>query len=801
CVAAGQSATNSAIEGVAVPVALSSNGTVSAGTPVDVSGTVSLDAITCTSSTSSTSAGTCVATGESTNVGSIIVRTVNGVPDAPSTAVAPANFLNVQDPASQPYVTSVGGTTLSAVGPPPAETAWNNASGAGGGGISTFWVMPSWQHGSGVISQNSSGIPCNAPTGSYCREVPDVSASADPNHGYVFYYGTWQTAGGTGAATIVWAAATVLANEGCSTPAGFADPALYSHPSDLNNVTGGNNDWTGTHNGLYPATAGYNMATGLGTPTAAIFTTGFLCSSTASHPAISSITPDSSPLAGGGTATIVGSGLSGATAVHFGAIAATDVQSISSTEVTAIIPAASTPGATGVTVTTPAGTTSPSGFVYVTSGLSYMPLVPYRIADTRCAANPQPIFCKSENLPSQNMSLTPPSAGGSITIQVTGTGSTLGSVPSGAQSAVLNVTAVAGQSAHPGYLTVYPAGTDPPTASSLNYVPGEAVPNLVTATIGKDGAISILSSSAGVNIVVDVEGYYGPSLPAGSRFNPLPLPLRVLDTRCAANPQPSFCKSENLPSQNMSLHAPGPGKGISISITGIDGSSGIPSSGVTAVSLVATSAGPSSGGYMTLWPYAGSCSTPPMASNVNFHKGAASANSVTVASGNYGKLCIYNSASTATNAVIDVNGYFSSTGDTFTPSSPVRICDTRDVQAIGGTGDVASGVTGRCANSGIALNPSISSTDPMTVQVAGEGGVPLSAKAAVANVTVAGTTGNGYLKIWPAGASQPPTSSMNWVKGETIPNMAVARLANSGQVAIYTSTGAGVIIDVVGWYS
>ncbi len=801
CVATGKTTTNSAIEGVAVPVALSSNGTVSTGTPVYVSGTISLDAIACTSSTSSTSAGTCVATGGSTNIGSIIVRTVNGVPDAPSTAVAPANFLNVQDPASQPYVTSVGGTTLSAVGPPPAETAWNNTSGAGGGGISTFWVMPSWQHGSGVISQNSSGIPCDAPAGSYCREVPDVSASADPNHGYVFYYGTWETAGGTGAATIVWAAATVLANEGCSAPTGFADPALYSHPSDLNNVTGGNNDWTGTQNGLYPATAGYNMATGLGTPTATIFTTGFLCSSTASHPAISSITPDSSTLAGGGTATIVGSGLAGVTAVHFGAIAATDVKSVSSSEVTATIPAASTPGATGVTVTTPTGTTSPSGFVYVTSGLSYMPLVPYRIADTRCAASPQPSFCKSENIPSQNILLASPGAGGSITVQVTGTGSTLGSVPPNAQSAVLNVTAVASQSAHPGYLTVYPAGTDPPTASSLNYVPGEAVPNLVTATIGKDGAISILSSSAGVNIVVDVEGYYGPSLPAGSRFNPLPLPVRVLDTRCDASPQPSFCKSENIPSQNMTLHAPGPGKSISISITGIDGSSGIPSSGVTAVSLVATSAGPSSGGYMTLWPDTGSCSTPPMASNVNFHKGAASANSVTVASGNYGKLCIYNSASTATNAVIDVNGYFSSTGDTFTPSSPVRICDTRDVQAIGGTGDVTSGVTGRCANSGIALDPSISSTDPMTVQVAGEGGVPLSAKAIVANVTVTGTTGNGYLKIWPAGASQPPTSSMNWIKGEAIPNMAVARLANSGQVAIYTSTGADVIIDVTGWYS
>ena len=51
----------------------------------------------------------------------------------------------VDDPGSQPYVTSVGGTSLATLGPPPTETVWNNSAGAGGGGISSNWAMPAYQ--------------------------------------------------------------------------------------------------------------------------------------------------------------------------------------------------------------------------------------------------------------------------------------------------------------------------------------------------------------------------------------------------------------------------------------------------------------------------------------------------------------------------------------------------------------------------------------------------------------------------------------------------------------------------------
>ncbi len=190
--------------------------------------------------------------------------------------------LAVDDPASQPYVTGVGGTTITALGPPPTEVVWNDASkgtGAGGGGISTLWKMPSYQTGAlsdlNVINSESSGTPCGAAVGSYCREVPDVTADADPYSGYVYYHdGNWLGIGGTSAAAPLWAAFAALTDSSSScngTAIGFANPVLYeaaasSYSSDFQDVTSGENDYTGSNGGLYKAGAGYDMASGLGSP-------------------------------------------------------------------------------------------------------------------------------------------------------------------------------------------------------------------------------------------------------------------------------------------------------------------------------------------------------------------------------------------------------------------------------------------------------------------------------------------------------------------------------------------------------
>ena len=188
--------------------------------------------------------------------------------------------LAVDDPASQPFVTGVGGTSWSAAGTPPAESAWNDGPtccwGSGGGGISTLWAMPAYQTGAeaiGTVNARSSGTPCAAAAGSYCREVPDVSALAGPYPYLNYVSGSWGSWGGTSLAAPLWASMIALTNASPSCGGqvvGFANPALYAaattDPAAFNDVTTGDNDLTGRNDGAFPAGPGYDMATGLGTP-------------------------------------------------------------------------------------------------------------------------------------------------------------------------------------------------------------------------------------------------------------------------------------------------------------------------------------------------------------------------------------------------------------------------------------------------------------------------------------------------------------------------------------------------------
>jgi hypothetical protein len=198
----------------------------------------------------------------------------------------------VTDPASQPYVTAVGGTSFGHgspdLGPPPTEQAWNDAlyysEGAGGGGISATFSMPSYQQPLGTVS-GSTGTPC-ANSGGDCREIPDVSADADPSTGYIIYddqqgLGGWTALGGTSGATPLWAAVLAVVSSADGNTAGYGalNPALYvlaqqSPDTYLNDITSGNNDYNATDGGQFPAMTGYDMATGLGTPVASELASG-----------------------------------------------------------------------------------------------------------------------------------------------------------------------------------------------------------------------------------------------------------------------------------------------------------------------------------------------------------------------------------------------------------------------------------------------------------------------------------------------------------------------------------------------
>ena len=171
--------------------------------------------------------------------------------------------LGVDDPASQPYAVGVGGTTLVAnlaanTGAYTSESAWAD----GGGGISTFWPAPTWQ--AGVAAAGSKGSAT-------MRNVPDVSAAADPNTSYVIVaQGKAMVVGGTSAAAPLWTAFTALVNAQRATtglePMGFMAPVLYSLGKGSKYGTNFHDVADGSTNGFYPTVTGYDDATGWGSP-------------------------------------------------------------------------------------------------------------------------------------------------------------------------------------------------------------------------------------------------------------------------------------------------------------------------------------------------------------------------------------------------------------------------------------------------------------------------------------------------------------------------------------------------------
>ncbi len=255
------------------------------------------------------------------------------------------NTVTVDDPADQPDVTGVGGTSLLGAGPD--ETVWNDDYGSSGGGVSSDFPMPSWQIGPGVGS-SAAQAQCSALGRTSCREVPDVAASADPAHGDVIYYkGSWGVYGGTSAASPVWAAMATVINQDLASPAGFLNPALYGAgtcaDSPYNDVTAGNNAFLAVAGGRYPATADYDLATGWGSANAAslerFLAAPQLC------PTITGVDPAKGPPSGGNSVTIYGYGFSGVSGVSFGSASAGFTVNPTGS-ITAVAP----PGAGGSTV-------------------------------------------------------------------------------------------------------------------------------------------------------------------------------------------------------------------------------------------------------------------------------------------------------------------------------------------------------------------------------------------------------------------------------------------------------------------
>jgi len=180
-------------------------------------------------------------------------------------------------PADSPYLTSVGGTTLTMSGSGgswSSETVWNWGlvygsayDGVGSsGGYSGYYPIPGWQTNVSMTLNKGSTTT---------RNFPDVALTAD--NVYVIADGgiAYRGVGGTSCAAPLWAGFTALINQQATNnglaAVGFINPAIYAIANGANynacfhDITTGNNTWSGSPT-LFYAVSGYDLCTGLGTP-------------------------------------------------------------------------------------------------------------------------------------------------------------------------------------------------------------------------------------------------------------------------------------------------------------------------------------------------------------------------------------------------------------------------------------------------------------------------------------------------------------------------------------------------------
>src|SRR5450631_3961076 len=163
-----------------------------------------------------------------------------------------------------------------------------------------------------------------------------------------------------------------------------------------------------------------------------------------------------------------------------------------------------------------------AGTVAVSTQGGFTSVAPFRLLDTRIA------------VPPAKVGVAVP-AHGTVRLLVGGRGGVPG--PGLTSAVVLNVTATAPTAG--GFVTVYQDGDGKtlPTASNLNFVKGQIVPNLVVAPVGSNGKVALYNGSTGtVHLIVDVSGYYLAGVPTvAGAFGSL-APFRLLDTRIAVPP-------------------------------------------------------------------------------------------------------------------------------------------------------------------------------------------------------------------------------------------------------------------------
>lgn len=331
---------------------------------------------------------------------------------------------------------------------------------------------------------------------------------------------------------------------------------------------------------------------------------------------------------------------------------------------------------------------------------------------------------------------------GQLDLAVTG----VGGVPAnGVGAVVLTVTAT--EPTDPSYVTVWPTGESRPTASSVNMLPGDTVPNLVIAKVGAGGQVSLFNGFGTTHLVADVMAW----IPAGIAYGAL-TPERLLDTRSGVG----------APAGPV-----GPGGVVELTVAN---QGGVPGTGAGAVVLNVTATEPSAASFVTVWPTG---EPQPGTSSLNMQAGRTVPNLVVSKIGADGKVSLGNRFGT-THLVADVVGWLPTTGG-YSGITPSRVLDTRLEGGALGAGDTR------------------------IVDLADD--VPGDATTVALSVTITEPTANTYITAWPADVDRPGTSNLNALAGVTRAVAVTVKLSADQRVALFNPFGAAhVVVDLVGWY-
>ncbi|MFE4976341.1 PKD domain-containing protein [Kitasatospora sp. NPDC056651] len=320
-----------------------------------------------------------------------------------------------------------------------------------------------------------------------------------------------------------------------------------------------------------------------------------------------------------------------------------------------------------------------------------------------------------------------------------------------ATAVVLNVTAVNAEG--PGFLTLGPNDRPRPGSSSLNYVPGAAVPNLVTVPIGNDSKLAVWNSyGAPVDLVIDIQGEYDPR--ATDLYAPLQ-PKRIMDSRSGIGVPAGKISSACTAASTRPV--------TKLKVRGVNG---VPND-ATNVVLNVTVTEPDMDGNLMVDNTAATNT-----SNLNFKAGQTTSNQVIARIASDGTITFCNNAG-ALHIIADVFGYYGPSGQhLFVATDPTRLLDSR----------VSPG--------------KLAPYSRATVR-----GLPADASGAVLNVTATEPTADGFLAVYPGGTDRPDVSTVNFAAGQTVATHATVPVGGDGTISLYNHNGGThAVVDSSGYF-